>query len=424
MSPPLIRRDAEPACRPLLGLALIVRDGGRRWTDLLDAALEWVDEIVVGDTGSRDGSDGQAARRGCRVFPLPWTDDFSAARNAVLERCRARWILVLDADEILCRADWQALRAWVEVGDSAGTPVAGTLTTRNYLAAPYGRRGWAPVPDPDPHGLPEGAPAPGYVPTCKVRVFPNDPRIRFRGAIHETVESSLWEAHVTAVDLPWPVHHFGYLDEDPAKARHYLSLAHRKTTEQPHDAQAWAELAECALKCGEATQARVAIDRSLVLQPGHPDRALTAGWLRLEAGELAEAEDLLARVMSHHEAGSPLVAEAAHLRAQIALRRDDAQRSARLLAVAIRLFPANGHFQNTLGTLHLSLGRPAPAREAFLRAAAALPGVAAPCRNLALLHAHLGDDEQAAVWQDEADQRSALRPACARQDETPAGAIA
>ena len=45
-----------------------------------------------------------AQERGAEVFEVPWTGDFAAARNAVLDRCRDAWfVLQVDADErVVC----------------------------------------------------------------------------------------------------------------------------------------------------------------------------------------------------------------------------------------------------------------------------------------------------------------------------------
>ena len=58
-------------------------------------------EIVMADTGSTDGSREIAERYADTLFDFPWVDDFSAARNAVLQRCLGEWVLVVDCDEWL-----------------------------------------------------------------------------------------------------------------------------------------------------------------------------------------------------------------------------------------------------------------------------------------------------------------------------------
>lgn len=389
----------------LLSLAMIVRDGGQILASLLADAQPWVDEIVIGDTGSCDNSVAVAEAHNATVHHLEWSDDFAKARNQVLEQCHGAWVLVLDADELLCASTWHDLRAWVAKQEQEHHYQAGTISTRNYLPDRYGKRGWTPVPANDPYALATGAPAEGYVTTSKVRLFPNQPAIRFRGQIHETVETSLREAHIPIVDLPWPVHHFGYLQTSERKNKQYLHLAHLKTTEQPHSAQAWGELADCAAVIGDHHQALVAIERALVLDPDIPDYHLTAGWLAQETGDFTKAETHLATVMGCPEVDDHLLAEASHLRAQVALKSERPTTAVPLLAIALRLFPDNGHYQNTLGTLQLMLGRGQAAHEALTRACRLLPSQAAPCLNLAALLEAAGQPERASIHYAEALRR-------------------
>lgn len=58
-------------------------------------------ELVMANTGSEDGSREIAARYADILFDFPWIDDFSAARNAVMDRCSGKWYLSIDADEWL-----------------------------------------------------------------------------------------------------------------------------------------------------------------------------------------------------------------------------------------------------------------------------------------------------------------------------------
>src|SRR6218665_702314 len=84
-----------------LALVVIARDETRCIERCLASAREWVDEMVVLDTGSRDDTVGRAQAAGARVKHFTWMDDFSAARNASLALTQATWRLVLDADEWL-----------------------------------------------------------------------------------------------------------------------------------------------------------------------------------------------------------------------------------------------------------------------------------------------------------------------------------
>jgi len=84
-----------------VALVVIARNEAPRLPRLLDSVASWVDEMVVLDTGSDDGTPELARRAGARVGHFSWVDDFSAARNAALELAGAHWHLVLDADEWL-----------------------------------------------------------------------------------------------------------------------------------------------------------------------------------------------------------------------------------------------------------------------------------------------------------------------------------
>jgi len=82
-----------------LSAAMIVRDEEHHLEACLRSIQDLVDEIVLVDTGSEDQSVAIARRFGARVFEFAWCDDFAAARNHGLERCRGDWILYIDADE-------------------------------------------------------------------------------------------------------------------------------------------------------------------------------------------------------------------------------------------------------------------------------------------------------------------------------------
>ena len=86
---------------PGLSLVMIARNEARCIERCLSSVRPHVDAMFVLDTGSTDGTPEIARRCGARVESFDWCDDFSAARNAALQRADADWALVLDADEWL-----------------------------------------------------------------------------------------------------------------------------------------------------------------------------------------------------------------------------------------------------------------------------------------------------------------------------------
>ncbi|MCP4293873.1 MAG: glycosyltransferase [bacterium] len=375
----------KPKPRPKLALAMIVKDGGQFFAELLSEASPWVDEIVIGDTGSTDSSRSVAREHSALLLDIPWTDDFSAARNEVLQACRAQWILILDADEKLSTSGWQQIRNWISEQEKRRQPVAARLETWNYLAGHHSQRGWVPVPANSDQTLPEGPPAPGYVPSLKIRLFPNLQSISFQGVLHETVEKSVKTANLLVEDLVVVVHHYGMLQCNREKSGFYLKLATKKTQNEPYNPQGWSELSDCSAAIGDYESALEAIDRALVLEPGNIGWRLSAGWLLLRCGQLDQADFQLNAVAGSAGVSNEQLSEACHLRAQIALEQSRLDRVVALMGVAIRLAPENGHLYNTLGVWHLREGRGQSAHGALEKARQLLPEHPDPHYNMALM---------------------------------------
>jgi glycosyltransferase involved in cell wall biosynthesis len=78
---------------------MMVKNEERFLEDALLSAREWVDEMVVVDTGSVDRTVEIAQDCGADVSFFPWPNDFSKARNETIKRSRGDWIAILDADE-------------------------------------------------------------------------------------------------------------------------------------------------------------------------------------------------------------------------------------------------------------------------------------------------------------------------------------
>ena len=80
-------------------MCMIVKNEETMLPRCLDSIKDWVDEIVVVDTGSTDRTVAIAERYGATVYHHPWENDFSKHRNQSLSYATGDWILILDADE-------------------------------------------------------------------------------------------------------------------------------------------------------------------------------------------------------------------------------------------------------------------------------------------------------------------------------------
>jgi glycosyltransferase involved in cell wall biosynthesis len=97
------------------------------------ASLEWVDDVVIVDSGSTDDTIRRAreTRPDVRVFTNPF-QDFGEQRNWALDNTSPKyeWILFLDADERCNEACAQGIRQAVT---APGQHVGFFLTCRNYF---------------------------------------------------------------------------------------------------------------------------------------------------------------------------------------------------------------------------------------------------------------------------------------------------
>ena len=121
---------AHSPAGPLVSACLIVKDEEANIGRCLASLDGAVDEIVVYDTGSADGTVELAEEAGAAVHAGYWDDDFSRARNAALAHCRGEWVLSIDADEALVAPDPGALRSFLA---AAPTATEGFLVTIDNL---------------------------------------------------------------------------------------------------------------------------------------------------------------------------------------------------------------------------------------------------------------------------------------------------
>ena len=327
----------EGARKPTLSVCMIARDEAAFLASCLESVGELADEIVVGDTGSADDTPQVARRHGARVLTVPWEDDFSLARNAVLEEASGDWILVVDCDEVIAGRDHEAIRMAMTSGGHHGY----RMTTRNY-ARESSRVGWQACRG----NHEEERDFQGWFPTTKVRLFRNDPRIRFEGAVHELVEGSIAAIGGTVGDCAAPVHHYGYVDKDRPAAQ-YAAGAAKKAEADPKSPDAYYELALAQRDAGSLEEARVAIERSVELLAAHPDRQ--GPYLRRDFVFLVQG-DILGRM------GRADDAESAYLK-------------------ALEADPACYQALNNLGTLRQRQGDFGAALDYYTRAGSLAPEV-------------------------------------------------
>jgi tetratricopeptide (TPR) repeat protein len=347
--------------RPLLSAALIVRDEARFIGDCLASVADVVDEIVVVDTGSSDGTPEIARRFGSRVVSHPWQDDFAEARNVSLELARSEWILYIDADERLAHTDRTTVERLLRDADE--------IAFRVLLR-----------------------PMRGATPYREYRLWRNDERIRFEGIIHERVVPAIQRVALQdgrpIGDCDLLLEHEGYDGNQDHKHLRNLPLLRAELPRDPDNLFKHHHLARVLQDLGQEEEAAAVLSDAAELarrRPGDPLGVLVfVDLVRVCRDRGEDVTELLAEARARYPNNKLLwwvqaAAQASHGRYGESLELLD-----QLLAVDVSALPDEGpaYDQRIFGEFAYEarglclfrLGRYAEAADAYARASQIDPG--------------------------------------------------
>ncbi len=84
-----------------IALCMIVKDEAKNIERCLNSVVDFVNEIIIVDTGSTDETLDIAKKFKANIIHYVWNNDFSVPRNIAIDNSKSDWILFLDADEEL-----------------------------------------------------------------------------------------------------------------------------------------------------------------------------------------------------------------------------------------------------------------------------------------------------------------------------------
>jgi Glycosyl transferase family 2 len=215
---PTIAEDLPGKKMGLLSVCLIVKDERDQLASWFESIRELADEVVICDTGSKDGTIEIASALPCRFRSISWNNDFSAARNESIKYATSKWILCLDADERIIVRDRKSFRQSLKRFDA----LAYELEVRSELE--------------------RGLFSSEYV----IRLFRNLPEIVFQRRVYENVSASVKQLIGSksrrSVQLMTSAHleHKGYLPEIYARRRkreRNLQLLKMQISDEPENTQ-------------------------------------------------------------------------------------------------------------------------------------------------------------------------------------------
>lgn len=129
-----------PDDAPLLSACMIVKDEEAVLADSLSAVLAFADEVVVYDTGSTDRTRDIARELGVTVVEGYWDDHFGDARNRAVGHCAGRWVLTVDADEVITGDPAELRRSLASAHTDVGAFFIGVESMTGYGTGVFGRQ--------------------------------------------------------------------------------------------------------------------------------------------------------------------------------------------------------------------------------------------------------------------------------------------
>lgn len=144
---------------------ILARNEAHNIASCVASLRDWVDSVVVWDSGSDDGTQAIAHAAGAWVVERPF-DNYAAQRQAALDAVDARWIFFVDADERATPALADEIRRVI-----AGEAAVGYWVPRRNIIVGYEMR------------------AGGFSPDFQLRLLRRDAaRYVPERAVHEIVE--------------------------------------------------------------------------------------------------------------------------------------------------------------------------------------------------------------------------------------------
>jgi tetratricopeptide (TPR) repeat protein len=351
----------------LLSAAIIVRDEAENLDGCLESLKGLVDEIVVVDTGSVDGSVEVAERHGAVIGHEPWQGDFATPRNRSLELASGEWILYIDADERLRPGDDEE--------------------RRRRLAAARDHAAFRVV----------FVPRVGWTPYFEYRLWRHRPDVRFTGRMHESIVSSIHaaaerEGQLVSYSDVVTIDHLGYVDDQERKHARDEPILRAALLEHPERIFYYDHLARICQDLGRDEEARAiwleGMEVARARGEPHPDDRLL--WINLITHAFAreQLDDLgpLVEEALQRFPGLPAL-ELAAARFEF-VAGEPARAASRLewiMSLSLAEVVATGSSYdervlgewawNLLGLCRFALGEWAAAAQAFARAEQAAPQV-------------------------------------------------
>lgn len=404
---------------PTISACMIVKNEAKVLSRCLESIKNYVDEIVVVDTGSTDRTVEIAESYGARVYHHLWEDNFSKHRNQSIGYTGSDWIFIIDADEELMPESGEEIQRAIQVDDDVDSIL---ITVESDFD--------------------EGR---GTSVHNSIRLFRNNNRIRYKGRVHNDIVGEQNPKYAPKARI----FHYGYnlgpevaarkfkrtsellkldIAEDPSdpRPRHYLAASYlsagmfdlaakesgiaielykSKELVNSDFLKSYFIASMAYINQSEFDEAESYAREALKIYPKHLDSHFALSWVYLEKKELTlfwshiqsyfeinkdikERPELFGTII-HTSISSEYFAH--YLKSCAYLMEGDHEKSRFELDNALGLCPDRSEMHRLLGRYHRITGESAKAEEEFLKSLSCVPNKRNVMRELCLLYRERGD---------------------------------
>ncbi|NQY80773.1 MAG: glycosyltransferase family 2 protein [Candidatus Caenarcaniphilales bacterium] len=201
-----------------LSIFIICKDEAHIIGRTLEQACKLAKEVIVVDSGSEDDTFSIATKYANKVYLQEW-QGYAAQKNYALSLCRNKWVLSLDADEIMTDELIEEIREFFKSGKYYKY-LGFRLPRRLYIGSKFVKWG-------------------GFYPDYQLRLFLKDLGRFQELPVHESVEildeasgEYITKSTKLIYDFENPLDHYSYATVGQLEATYmkYASLSHKKTS--------------------------------------------------------------------------------------------------------------------------------------------------------------------------------------------------
>lgn len=345
-----------------IAVCMIVKNEEKFLESCLNSVKNLADEIIIVDTGSTDGTIEIAKKFTDKIFNFEWKNDFSLARNFSISKTTKRWILVIDADEVIAEKDVDKIKKLIEEAEAN----AYYLIWRDYTNE-AGVVGWV---SSENDGYEESKKALGFTETPVLRLFENK-GYYFEGKIHETIQNSIKNNNGKIFMTDIVIHHYGNLrgkkEVDKKKEKYIGMLKDRVESKDVIEKEEYYILFELAKELvlkKEFGEAKKYLEKSIELNSEYGKTLAMLGSIYLLEKRLDWAEKLLKKAVVLESNNPDIHANLGVIYSE----KGELNKAVRKFEKALELNPKSADYNFNLGLVYLKLDKNKKAREFFEKA--------------------------------------------------------